>query len=75
MYVRDMFLKNLKIFMHKHCSNLDMVAGSQFICWNSSIPIWALFSSFKQNLMHLFWEIWIFLAKCLLRFGYHVEYA
>ena len=43
-----MFLKNLKIFTHKHCSNLALV-GSQYIFQNSSIPIWALFTTCKQN--------------------------
>ena len=74
MYVGDMFLKNLKIFTHKHYSNLALVC-SQFVFRISSILIWALFSSFKQNLMYLFLEIWIFSVKRLLRFGYHAEHA
>ena len=74
MYVGDMFLKNSKIFTQKYCSNLALV-GSQFTFQNSSIWMWALFSSFKHNLMHLFWEIRIFLAKRLLRFGHHAEHV
>ena len=71
MFVGDMFLK---IFTHKHCSNLALV-GSQFIFRNSALPISALFSSLKQTLMHLFWGILIFLGKRLLRFGYHAEHV
>ena len=74
MCVGDKFLKNLKMFMQEHCSILALV-GSQIIFRNFSIPIWGLFLSFKQNRMHLFWEIWIFLAKSLLRFAYYVEHA
>ena len=44
--------ENSKISTHKHCRNLAMV-GSQLIFRKSSIPIWPLFPSFRQNLMHI----------------------
>ena len=49
MYVGDMFWKNLKMFTHKHCWNLALVGG-EFIFWNSSILIWAVFDQFYLNL-------------------------
>ena len=58
----DMFLKNLKIVAHTHGSNLFLV-GSQFISRHSLTPTWSLLLSFRQNLMHLFWQIWIFFHK------------
>ena len=56
MYCGDILLKNLKMFTHIHYATLSLV-GSQFILINSFIPTWALLSRFKQNLIHLFWDV------------------
>ena len=52
-YAGDILLKNLKIFPHRHCSNLSLV-GSQFISRNSLTPTWCLFLSLRQNLILAF---------------------
>ena len=73
-YSGDMLLKNLNMFTHIHCATLSLV-GSQFIFLNSCILTWALLSSFKQNLMHLFWDVSIFFESRLFKDGYQAEHA
>ena len=72
MYLDDMLLKNLNIFTEIHFKNLSFV-GNQFILFSSFISIWALLSRFKQYLIHLFWDAWIFLDSCLLSEGYQAR--
>ena len=59
---------------HIHCADLSLV-GSQFILINSFIPTWALLSGFKHNLIHLFWDVWIFSDSLLFKEGYQAEQA
>ena len=56
------------MFTYIHCATLSLV-GSQCILINSFIPTWALLSRFKQNLIHLFWDVWIFLTVFHLKRG------
>ena len=75
MYCGDILLKNLKMFTHIHCETLSLV-GSQFIFNKfTQIPTWALLSRFKQNLIHLFWDVWIFFDSLLFKEGYQAEQA
>ena len=57
-YSRDKWLKNLNMPTQIHC---ETHKSSQLIFLNSSIPLWALLSRLKQYLIHLFWDVWIFL--------------
>ena len=52
------------MFTQIHCETLSFV-GSQLISLNSSAPICAQLSSFKQYLVHLFCDIWIFFSKAV----------
>ena len=56
LYVGDCWFINLNTWAFTHCSNLFRT-GSQFIYLNSFAPMWTLFPSPKQNLIHLFWQI------------------
>ena len=47
------------MFTQIHCETLSFV-DSQLISLNSLAPICARLSSFKQYLIHLFCDIWIF---------------
>ena len=78
-YISDIYtgaalLKKLYILVSRHCSNLSLV-GSQFILLNPFIPTWSLFPMFKQNLIHLFWEVCTFFFKPLFKLGYHARQA
>ena len=58
-------------FTHIHCATLSLI-GSQFTLINSFIPTRALFFRFKQNLIHLFWDVWIFFDSLLFKEGYQL---
>ena len=47
------------MFTQIHCETLSFV-GSQLISLNSLAPICARLSSFKQYIIHLFYDIWTF---------------
>ena len=54
------------MFTQIHCETLSFV-GSQLISLNSLAPICARLSSFKQYLIHLFCDIWIFFKSRLFK--------
>ena len=51
MYLRTYIIRTFLLWAH------------QFILMNSFIPIWIIFSIYKQNLIHLLCAIWIFLVE------------
>ena len=57
------FLQNLKTLTDTHCSYLLCTGSSQFMVLNSFIPMWDLFSRFKQKRIHLFWAVCIFFCQ------------
>ena len=64
-------MKNFRNILRRHfIKEFKDVVGSQFSLIDSFIPKWALLSRFKQNLIHLFWDVWIFFDSLLFKEGY-----
>ena len=67
-------LKNLKALEQRHWLNISET-GSQLIFSKSFVPMWLLFSSWRQYLIHLFWKVCNLCLNFLSKFGYQAEQA
>ena len=74
MYAGAVFAKYLKISTQTLWSNLSFV-GSQFMALNSAAPTCDLSPRLRQNRIHLFWAVCIFLQNFLFKQGYQAGLA